>query len=213
MDTIAALHQVRKHYGAHLVLDNLTLQIKRGEMIAITGLSGAGKSTLLNILGLLEPPDSGSVELFGQHPIPVRSRLARSMLRAQLVYLFQNYALVDEATVNANLDIALMGQRLSRSEQRHRKQAALDQVGLAVDLTQKVYTLSGGEQQRLSVARIFLKRCELVLADEPTGSLDASNRDQIVQLLQAINATGKTIVIATHTPELVAVCHRSIALP
>ena len=213
MDSIAVLHQVSKRYGPHRVLDAFTLHVTRGEMLAITGPSGAGKSTVLNILGLLEPPDHGQVELFGRRPILAGSRLARTMLRTQLAYLFQNYALVDEATVDANLDIALMGQRLTRAEQRHRKLAALDQVGLSVSFTQKVYTLSGGEQQRVALARILLKPCELVLADEPTGSLDDGNRDRIIRLLQAINDTGKTVVIVTHTPEMVAICHRSIVLP
>ncbi|WP_083521011.1 ABC transporter ATP-binding protein [Alicyclobacillus kakegawensis] len=212
MATICELVRVHKRYGRRIVLDDYSLTVADGEMVAITGKSGAGKTTVLNLMGLLEKPDKGVVRVFGRPSPQIGSRQASRLLRTRIGYLFQNYALVDEETVDANLEVALMYAKKSKRERQRQKETALAEVGLEIPLHSKVYELSGGEQQRVAVARILLKPCDLILADEPTGSLDACNRDAILEILKNLNRAGKTIVIATHDPHVVAACTRTVQL-
>lgn len=212
MESVCELECVGKRYGDRVVLDNFSLAVGAGEMIAITGKSGSGKTTLLNIIGLLERPDAGRVSLFGAPAPRVGSRGATQLLRSRIGYLFQNFALIDDATVSQNLDVALLYDRGSRKEKEARKQVALDRVGLPAPLSKKVYTLSGGEQQRLAIARLLLKPCDLILADEPTGSLDPANRDAILAILKQFRQEGKTIIISSHDPFIAGECGRVIAL-
>lgn len=184
MTPICELINVGKSYSDHMVLDDLNLTINQGEMIAITGKSGSGKTTVLNIVGLLESQDKGLVKLFGEKCPRIGSRGASRLRRARIAYLFQNYALVAEETVNYNLDIPLTYSGKSGKEKQRLKQAALEKVGLAIPPTRRIYGLSGGEQQRIAIARILLKPSELILADEPTGSLDEGNRDAILGMVQ-----------------------------
>ncbi|WP_067929660.1 ABC transporter ATP-binding protein [Alicyclobacillus shizuokensis] len=212
MKPVCELVRVHKYYGSRAVLHDYSLTIAEGEMAAITGKSGAGKTTVLNLMGLLEKPDKGLVKLFGEQSPPVGSRHASRLLRTRIGYLFQNYALIDEASVDANLEIPLLYARKPRKEKQGLKESALAQVGLQIPLHSKVYELSGGEQQRVALARILLKPCDLILADEPTGSLDADNRDATLEILKCLNRAGKTIVIATHDPAVVAACTRAVQL-
>lgn len=205
------LRGVSKSFGAKEVLRDLDLAVAAGEMVAITGPSGSGKTTILNLLGLLEAPDAGEVRLLGAPAPQPRSRGAQQYLRHHLGYLFQNFALVDADTVQQNLDLALTyapraGDRSAQVD------AALRFVGLNGAQGRRVATLSGGEQQRVAIARLLLKPCEIVLADEPTGSLDADNRDIVLTLLRDMNRAGKTIVVVTHDPVVVAACDRAVTL-
>lgn len=209
---VCALRQVTKSYGTHTVLEGLDLAVERGETLGITGPSGVGKSTVLNLLGMLERPDAGDVVVCGVRNPSLGSRRGRNLLRTKVAYLFQNYALVDDATVEANLAVPLISQRGDRRDRRRRMIDALENVGLDKDLAQPVSTLSGGEQQRLAFARLLLRPTELILADEPTGSLDPDNRDAILALLDQRHRTGVAIVIATHDRAVLAICQRSIAL-
>ncbi|MCP2261313.1 putative ABC transport system ATP-binding protein [Streptoalloteichus tenebrarius] len=202
---------VRKQYGGRKILDDFSLQIEAGEMVALTGASGSGKSTLLNIIGLLDAPDGGEVRILGDRAPKPRSRAANRILRHHLGYLFQNFALIDSESVAHNLEIALTYSGRATSKQR-RIAEALEQVGLPGAEERKVFSLSGGEQQRVAVARLLLKPCDIVLADEPTGSLDAENRDIVLSLLRSLNEAGKTIVIATHDKVVAGSCSRLIAL-
>lgn len=211
-DRACALRGVTKVYGEHAVLEGFDLSVGRGEMVAITGPSGSGKSTILNLVGMLERPNTGDVELCGMLNPRIESRLGRKLLRTRVAYLFQSFALVDDATVRTNLTIPLQTVRLSRQERSTRMRGALDTVGLAVPLTQRVSALSGGEQQRLAVARVLLRPADVVLADEPTGSLDPANRDAILSLLQGMHGLGRTIVVVTHDPVVVDACERTVTL-
>lgn len=202
---------ITKSYDGIRVLDGVDLRIETGEMIALTGPSGSGKSTLLNILGLLEHPDAGSLLLFGQSAPRPRSRAARQQLRHNLGYLFQNFALIDDASIRANLDVALTYAGGSEPAAQ-RREDALARVGLTGDQRRRVATLSGGEQQRLAIARLLLRPCRVILADEPTGSLDDGNRDRVLELLNELHHRGKTIIIATHDAQVVAACDRSLNL-
>lgn len=212
MTNICELINVRKSYGRHLVIDNFNLAIQKGEMIAITGKSGSGKSTILNMLGLLEKPDRGTVQVCNEINPPVGSRKANRLRRNFISYLFQNFALIDPATVDDNLEIPLIYSRQNRAAKQAMKQAALERVGLNISLKQKIHELSGGEQQRVAIARILLKPCELILADEPTGSLDADNRNEILAILKGLHQEGKTIVIVTHDDVVAKACSRIIRL-
>src|ERR1035437_3911946 len=212
-DHVCELIGVGKSYDGHAVVSGIDLAVKKGEMLAITGKSGSGKSTLLNIIGLLETADQGEAQLFGEPSPRVGSAKATRMLRFKLGYLFQNFALIDGESVDYNLRIAqayTKGLRLGRQEARR---SALRAVGLSNSGGQKVYELSGGEQQRVAIARLMLKPCDLVLADEPTGSLDATNADSVLAMLRELNAGGKTMIIVTHDDRVAAACDRVIALP
>ncbi|EGK12634.1 ABC transporter ATP-binding protein [Kroppenstedtia eburnea] len=209
---ICQLEQVTKGYAGHVVLNQISLTVDEGEMVAITGRSGSGKTTLLNIMGMLENPDEGTVRLFGEERPRIHSRKANRILRTRLSYLFQNYALIDHATVNENLEIPLIYAKKTKKEKQALKTEALKKVGLNISLKQKIHELSGGEQQRVAIARILLKPCDLILADEPTGLLDADNRGEILRILKDLNQENKTIIIVTHDPVVAEMCDRRISL-
>ncbi|PCN43990.1 bacteriocin ABC transporter ATP-binding protein [Brevibacillus laterosporus] len=212
MKTVCELVDVSKRYQDDLVLEHINLKVYEGEMLAITGKSGSGKTTVLNIMGLLENPSSGTVKLFDKNSPRIGSAQANRLLRTKIAYLFQNYALIDDATVEYNLEIPLLYSRKSKKEKQKLKMDALEKVGMDIPLKQKTYGLSGGEQQRLAIARTLLKPCDLILADEPTGSLDIDNRNEIVKLLKGLNNEGKTIIIVTHDQYVAEACGRIIKL-
>jgi putative ABC transport system ATP-binding protein len=212
-DKVCELLGVGKSYAGHTVLSGIDLAVMKGEIVAITGKSGSGKSTLLNIMGLLESADHGDLRLFGEPSPRVRSAKATRMLRFRLGYLFQNFALIDGESVDYNLRIAQAYTRSSRSDRQQARASALQAVGVPNSGGQKVYQLSGGEQQRVAIARLMLKPCDLVLADEPTGSLDTTNADSVLAMLRELNAGGKSLVIVTHDDRVAAECDRVIALP
>ncbi|MFV2010465.1 MULTISPECIES: ATP-binding cassette domain-containing protein [unclassified Micromonospora] len=202
---------VSKQYGGRDILVSFDLQIKAGEMIAITGPSGTGKSTVLNMFGLLDVPDSGEVRILGGKAPRPSTRAANRLRRRHLGYLFQNFALIDNESVGHNLDLALTYSDGGISK-RQRIADALMQVDLPGSEHRKIYSLSGGEQQRVAVARLLLKPCDIVLADEPTGSLDADNRDFVLGLLRRINKAGKTVVLATHDDIVARSCSHVITI-
>jgi putative ABC transport system ATP-binding protein len=209
---VCELVGVGKSYDGHAVISDIDLAVMQGEMVAITGKSGSGKSTLLNIIGLLETADQGDARLFGEPSPRVGSAKATSMLRFKLGYLFQNFALIDGESVDYNLRIAQEYTKGLRTGREEARKSALRAVGLPNSGGQKVYQLSGGEQQRVAIARLMLKPCDLVLADEPTGSLDATNAEVVLMMLRDLNAGGKTMIIVTHDDRVAAACDRVIAL-
>ncbi|GIP22893.1 ABC transporter ATP-binding protein [Paenibacillus sp. J22TS3] len=212
MNPICQVINVNKSYHQHRVLEGVSLAIEPGEMVAVMGPSGSGKSTLLNIIGMLEKPESGEIKLFGKSIPSPHSQGALHLLRDRIAYLFQNFALIEQATIEANLEIPLLYQNMSREKRKKMKEAALAEVGLSLPLKQHIYELSGGEQQRVAIARILLKKCDFILADEPTGSLDEKNRDEILILLKQLNDKGKTLMIVTHDPVVAQACSRTIYL-
>jgi len=213
MPPVCTLAGLGKSYRGKTVFTSLELTVDAGEVVAITGKSGSGKSTLLNILGLLETFDQGNVTVFGQPLPPIRSAQATRLRRTKLGYLFQNYALVDNESLDYNLRIAQTYTKGSATSQREARAAALTRVGLPDAGRRKVYELSGGEQQRLAIGRLLLKPCQLVLADEPTGSLDPSNRDAVLAMLQQLAAQGKTVILVTHDEHVARACDRVFSLP
>ncbi|EJV43111.1 hypothetical protein IEK_05523 [Bacillus toyonensis] len=204
------LKNISKKYENKQVLDNFNLVVNKGEMMAITGQSGTGKSTLLNIVGLLEEPDSGDVIIQGIENAWKSEKKQIELFRYTIGYLFQNYALIDNETVSKNLDVALEYVKLPNKEDK--KKEVLEKVGLLDKLNSKIYQLSGGEQQRIALARLMLKKNDIILADEPTGSLDEVNRDQVLSILKSLNNEGKTILIVTHDPEVSKICTNVVKL-
>jgi len=208
---IVALKEVTKNFGHKTVLDHVSLEIEEGKIYGITGPSGCGKTTLLNVIGGIEKATFGEVDILGYHNLSPRSFKLKKLLRYHLSFLFQNYALSDNDTVEYNLKMALIYNKTVKNK-KDAISEALRKVGLKGYEKQKVYTLSGGEQQRVAMARLLLKPTDIILADEPTGNLDIENRDMIFDLLIELNKTGKTIILVTHDPELVRRCEEVIHL-
>ena len=206
------LENVTKTIGKKVILENLSLKINQGDLVAIVGKSGSGKSTLLNLLGLIDGDYSGHYEIFSQQNVPVNSVKSQAIIREHISYLFQNFALIDNETVEYNLMLALKYVKLSKKDKVKKIEEILERVGLPSTLHQKVSELSGGEQQRIAVARAILKPSQLLLADEPTGSLDPENRDLVLNFLLDMNKEGKTVIIVTHDAYVAEQCHRVIEL-
>ncbi len=206
------IKNLKKSFGSRDLFENLNLALPQGKMTAIMGPSGSGKSTLLNVMGMIEPYDEGNVYLFGKKAPKPDSSQAAKMIRSHISYLFQNYALIDDQTVKENLQIALHHVKESRKQKEERIAAALKKTGLNGFEHRKVFELSGGEQQRVAVARALLKPGELILADEPTGALDAKNRDTVIDLLRFMADCQKTVIIVTHDPVVAQACDQTILL-
>ena len=206
------LENVTKTIGEKVILENLSLKINQGDLVAIFGKSGSGKSTLLNLLGLIDGDYSGHYEIFGQQNVPVNSVKSQAIIREHISYLFQNFALIDNETVEYNLMLALKYVKLSKKDKVKKIEEILERVGLSSTLHQKVSELSGGEQQRIAVARAILKPSQLLLAEDPTSYLDPENRDLVLNFLLDMNKEGKTVIIVTHDAYVAEQCHRVIEL-
>jgi len=192
------IKNISKSFNKRKLIDNFNLKISNGDFICITGESGTGKTTLLNIIGLLEQPDEGDV-IIRDIKNPNKKQILL-MQRNLFGYLFQNYALIENETVEKNLSISLEYQKNVDKPKEINK--ALQAVNLDGYNKKKIFELSGGEQQRVALARIILKNCEFVFADEPTGNLDKKNRDIVFDILKKLNEQGKTIIFVTHDQEL-----------
>lgn len=199
------IKNMNKAFGEQEIFKDFSLTINSGEFVIISGTSGKGKTTLLNIIGALEPYDSGEVLIDGA--LINNAKAQREYWKNQVGFLFQNFALVENKTVRQNLDII---KKDARSD--YLVDETLEHVGLTSKKNKKVYTLSGGEQQRLALARLFLKKCDIVLADEPTGSLDRKNAAMVMQLLADLNKQGKTVIVVTHDETIKAMGKRVVEL-
>ncbi|MDB5903204.1 MAG: ftsE [Betaproteobacteria bacterium] len=197
-----ALTNVTKRYpGGHEAVKNATLSIERGEMVFLMGHSGAGKSTLLKLIAAIERPTSGKVVVNGQNLGSLRAR-AIPYLRRNLGLVFQDHKLLFDRSAFENVMLPLNIQGYDRRDAARRARAALDKVGLLGHEKALPVTLSCGEQQRLCIARAVVHRPAVLLADEPTGNLDAAYAAEIGELFRAFNQVGATVVIATHDVQL-----------
>ncbi len=194
--------KIHKQYHNHVIFDNFSMEVDLGSFVAIQGASGSGKSTLLNMIGLLDKPDYGDIVVFGNKNVVPFSRQANRILKNQIGYLFQNFALIENKTVFSNLNMSI--DHFTFLDKQKRISQALEEVGLKGFENKKIYECSGGEQQRIALARLLIKPCELVLADEPTGSLDENNKEIVFQILKDMQKQGKTIVIVSHDSQLVS---------
>lgn len=194
------IHQLTKTFGDRTVFSDLNLNFDAGKVYALIGNSGCGKTTLLNMLAKLEPYDQGSIQYKGKD---LRKIKPTNYFRNELGYLFQNFGLIDNKTVSENLDLGLIGHKLDKQKKRETKEEVLDRVGLSyIQLDQKVYELSGGEAQRVALAKIILKDPPLILADELTAALDPETSQEIIDLLLTLKNKERLIIIATHNPTI-----------
>lgn len=210
--TLIKVDGLCKSFGEKTLFQDFSLEVVSGEFVSIMGESGAGKTTLLNIIGMLESPDKGSVSVCGQKASSFSGRSATLLRRTKISYLMQNYGLVDTETVEYNLSLSAHFRKMTKREKKEAYSSALSKVGLPGYEKRKIYTLSGGEQQRVALAKIIIKSPQLILADEPTGSLDARNRDAVLNLLKEFNSEGKTILVVTHDPIVSSCAGRNIQL-
>ena len=189
------ISNLSKAFGDHVLFDNFSLTVDSGEFVILSGTSGSGKTTLLNIIGALEKFDSGSIMIDG---IDINNpKTHRQYFSDKVGFLFQNFVLIEDKTVRQNLAMIRKSNASGVSIED-----ALSRVGLADKIDSKVYTLSGGEQQRVALARLMIKKCDLILADEPTGSLDKKNAERVLRILSDLNKLGKTIILVTHDEEI-----------
>ena len=194
------IHQLTKTFGDRTVFSDLNLNFDAGKVYALIGNSGCGKTTLLNMVAKLEPYDQGSIQYKGKD---LRKIKPTNYFRNELCYLFQNFVLIDNKTVSENLDLGLIGHKLDKQKKRETKEEVLDRVGLSyIQLDQKVYELSGGEAQRVALAKIILKDPPLILADELTAALDPETSQEIMDLLLTLKNKERLIIIATHNPTI-----------
>ena len=181
-------------------LDAIDLDIADGEFVAIMGPSGCGKSTLLNLMGMLDSPSSGSYSFDGQEVAGLSETRLAEVRKASIGFIFQSFNLVDELSVRENIELALLYHDVSSSERKRRTDEVMDRVGVAHRARHRPSQLSGGQQQRVAVARALVASPKLILADEPTGNLDTAHGEEVMKMLQNLNAEGSTIVMVTHSP-------------
>lgn len=194
------------------VLDNLDLVVERGEFLAIIGPSGSGKSTLLNAIGLLDTPTSGTYSLFGKNTEGLSDRERDEMRRDHLGFIFQSSNMLLDETSTTNASMGLRVQGVPYGERLQRTEETLEFLGLSDRASIRTRYLSGGEKQRCAIARALATRPPLILADEPTGNLDSHNSAKVIEILQRINATGCTVLVITHDPEVAAAARRVIRI-
>lgn len=202
------LKNITKQYSSKKIFNHFNLKIKENELVAIVGNSGSGKSTLLNIIGLLENIDNG--EIIINNKVITNKKQKMLLMRYDIGYMFQNNALVDDYTVEENLNIVLKYTNLNKKQKHSVIEHALLSVGLKGYENRKVYSLSGGEAQRIAFCKLLLKKPKIVLCDEPTGSLDSTNTNMIMDLLLKYHSSGATIVIVTHDLNIANQCQRII---
>ena len=214
MKTFLQVDALNKSFGSNTVLHNISFEIESGESVALVGPSGCGKSTLLNIIGLLETLDSGTINLEGKVYPSINSKKATLMRRTEINYLFQSFALINDWKVSKNLLLALQYTKLSKQEQERLIRTALENYGIGEKFDAVVNELSGGEKQRVAIARAMIKPGNLILADEPTGSLDKAMATIVIDsLLDSVHANHKTLLMVTHDMGIAQRCDRIIELP
>jgi putative ABC transport system ATP-binding protein len=193
-------------------LSEVSLNIGRGEFVAIMGPSGCGKSTLLNILGLLDSPSAGIYRFEEEEVARASQRKLTALRRAAIGFVFQDFNLIDDLTVEENIAVALIYRGVSSAERRQRVKLALEQVDMSHRARHLPARLSGGQQQRVAIARALVSNPALILADEPTGNLDSSNGDEVMALLTRAVARGTTVVMVTHSLSHASFAKRTVRL-
>lgn len=214
---VIELRNICKNYGEGenrlSVLQDITLEIKQGEMCAVMGASGSGKSTLLNVLGLLDRPSSGGYFLEGVDVQKAGNNKLADLRNHKIGFVFQSFNLMPRLSALDNVAHPLLYRGVAKLERRRRAERELARVGLSERLHHKSNELSGGQRQRVAIARALVGQPSLILADEPTGNLDSASAVEIMNLLEEMNKTlGVTLVVVTHDPSIADRCQRCIAV-
>jgi len=213
--SIVEAHGIRKEFPNMTapVLDDVSMTIDSGEIVALMGPSGSGKSTLLNIIGCLDGPTRGTYSLGGRD-VSTLNRRERAWVRLHYIgFIFQSFHLISDNTVLENVTLPLYYAGLGRDEREGRAVELLERVGLGHRMKHRPAQLSGGEKQRVAIARAVAGQPRLLLADEPTGALDTKTGNEVMDLLLEVHAAGSlTLVIVTHDPEVAEFCHRQVFL-
>ncbi|HRY44575.1 MAG TPA: ABC transporter ATP-binding protein [Thermoanaerobaculia bacterium] len=196
-----------------IALSNVSLEVEAGELVSIMGPSGSGKSTLLHVMGLLDAPTRGSVELNGRKVDSLSDGALAKVRNAELGFVFQTFHLVPDLSVLDNVEVPFLYRGGGARERRRKAEAALDRVGLSARTRHFPSQLSGGQQQRVAIARAIVGSPRVLLADEPTGNLDSAMGDEVLALLSELNrADGTTVVMVTHDERQAAKTHRVVRL-
>lgn len=181
-------------------LNNVNIEIREGEFVAIMGPSGCGKSTLLNIIGLLDNPTSGQYHFMGEEISGYSEKQRAQLRKGNIGFIFQSFNLIDELTVFENVELPLLYLGMESSKRNSKVETALERMGMMHRKNHFPQQLSGGQQQRVAIARAVVADAKLILADEPTGNLDSDHGDEVMNLLSELNDSGTTIVMVTHSP-------------
>jgi putative ABC transport system ATP-binding protein len=196
-----------------VALSEVNLEVAEGDFVSVMGPSGCGKSTLLNIMGLLDAPTKGRLQIGGRSVDSFRDRDLAATRNREIGFVFQTFHLIPDLSVVDNVEIPLLYRRAPAAERRSRALAALDRVGLASRVHHFPSQLSGGQQQRVAIARAIVGRPRIILADEPTGNLDSQMGDEIMGILEGLNTADKTtIVMVTHDPRQAEKTHRTVRM-
>ncbi len=210
---VLSANRVNKSYGDLEVLKNLSMEVQQSEIVAIVGKSGSGKSTLLHILGTLDTPDSGEVHIDGSQIIGMSAKEISKVRNEKIGFIFQFHHLLNEFTAVENVIIPALVQSIDRSTAINKAEVLLSYLGLSERLNHKPAQLSGGEQQRVAVARALINDPKIIFADEPTGNLDDSTSEELFDLIQKLRDDyNQTFVIVTHSKEIASKCDRILTL-
>ncbi|MBP5362374.1 MAG: ABC transporter ATP-binding protein [Ruminococcus sp.] len=205
------ISNVSKHYDNRAVVDNVSFSVDKGEFVSIVGKSGSGKSTLMNMIGSMILPDSGKIIVGGKDIVSFREREVADYRNKTIGFIFQDFHLEPTYTVyeNVTLPLEIAG---DRRDMKNRAKKVLERFGMSEHISKKVTALSGGEQQRVCIARAVIREPELLLADEPCGNLDTVNSDIIMKLLRELSDNGTTVLLVTHNLEAASMTDRIITL-
>lgn len=210
------LENISKIYDAKIdttkALDNVSLQINDGELVAIMGPSGSGKSTLLNILGCMDTATEGKYYVDDVEVSMLKKSQRDSFRKKNIGFVFQHFALMDYYTAYENIELPLIANNVRKSERKKIVQQQLEHLGITSQRNKLPKKMSGGQQQRVAIARALVTNVDLILADEPTGALDQKTGQEVLALLKEINSTGKTVIIVTHDEKIAADCNRVIMI-
>ncbi|WP_111307341.1 ABC transporter ATP-binding protein [Confluentibacter sediminis] len=210
------IKDLEKYYRTEEVqtvaLNKLTFDVKEGEFVAIMGPSGCGKSTLLNIIGLLDDPDGGSFIFNGIEVAGFNERKRADLRKHNIGFVFQSFNLIDELTVYENVELPLIYTGVKPADRKKRVEEVLEKMQIMHRRNHFPQQLSGGQQQRVAVARAVVNNPKLILADEPTGNLDSSNGNDVMQLLTELNDQGTTVIMVTHSEHDAKYSHRIIRM-
>ena len=215
-DTMIQLEKITKVYRTDEIetnaLNEVSFEIKKGEFVSIMGPSGCGKSTLLNVLGMLDRAESGRYMFLGNEITSLKEKNRSAIRTENIGFVFQNFNLIDELTVFENIELPLLYGGVSTSERKKLVDEIIERIGIAHRAKHFPQQLSGGQQQRVAVARALVTKPKLILADEPTGNLDSSHGNEVMELLCELNEEGTTIVMVTHSQHDASYSNRIINL-